>query len=769
MIGERVLRTEDRRLLTGSACFTSDITQMGQVHAVFIRSPYAHADLGAIDVADAAAAAGVIMVLTGQDYEGDGLSSLLHPSNLPDHLDPSQPSFTSDELFPPAQAGPIVVDRARFSGEIVAMVVAETVEAAIDAAELVTIDYEPRPAVTDARAALADAAPDVWDSGNLCAYAERGDATTAAAAVEEAPHVIRVSLHNHRVHGSPMEPRSAIGVFDSDSGRYTLYAPSQGVHRFRRSLATALGLDEHDVRVVTPDVGGAFGLRIPCSNEYPLLLWAARRCGRPVKWEGTRSEGFLSDVHSRDTHCDGTLALDNDGRILAMQLDYLGNIGAHPISFAVLSNLLRMAGPPYDVPALHVRVRGVLTNTTPTSVYRGAGRPEVTRIVERLMDLGAEAVGMDRATLRKRNLISPTALPYRTRLGLTYDSGEFTANLEEVLRLIDWDGFETRRIAAGRRGKLAGIGVANYLESPAAAAHERTDVTIRADRTVQVVIGTQASGQGHETSFAQVVAGTLGVPIEAVSVAFGDSDQAVSGSGSHADRSMRLGGTILVGACEELINKGRERAQGLLDDEDPRINYADGEFVAVESGRSIDLFDVVADTPLSATGEISTRLHAHPNGVAACEVEIDPDTGALSVTRYVSVDDVGRAINPMIVEGQLHGGIVQGIGEAVLEELVYDPATGQLITGSFLDYGLPSTTDTPSLEGRIKECLTDSNPLGVKGAGEAGITPATAVIVSAAVDALRPFGVTHLDTPLSPERIWAAMAGDTVRSESATI
>jgi len=402
-------------------------------------------------------------------------------------------------------------------------------------------------------------------------------------------------------------------------------------------------------------------------------------------------------------------------------------------------------------------VRGAFTNTAPTSVYRGAGRPQVTYIVERLMDLGAKAVGLDRVEIRRRNLIGPAALPYRTRLGLTYDSGAFADNLQMALELIDWDNFETRRSNAEHRGKLAGIGVANYIESPGAAAYERTDVTVRPDGTVHVVIGTQASGQGHETSFAQVVAGTLGVAMETITIEFGDSDQAAGGSGSHADRSMRLGGTILVRACEDILEQGRLRVAEWLGHNAAKITNANGKFATAE--RSVSLFEVASEAPLAATAEISTRLHAHPNGVAACEVEIDPETGALAVTRYVSVDDVGRAINPMIVEGQLHGGAVQGIGEALLEEVIYHPNTGQLLTGSFLDYGLPSTAETPNLDSRVEEHLATSNPLGVKGAGEAGITPAAAVIVSAAVDALRPFGVTNLDTPLSPERIWRAISG----------
>lgn len=767
MIGERVLRVEDRRLLTGAGRYTADLALPDQAYAAFVRSPEAHAEVTSVDVAAAASADGVLTVLTGKDYESDGLGTLLTPGSLPDHLDPTKPSLTGDELFPPPAALPIVVDRVRHVGEIVALIVAETAAAAVDAAELVVVDYETLPSVSNARLALAEGAPMVWEAGNLCVEAERGDTALVATAIQEAAHVVRLSVHNHRVHGSPIEPRSALASFAAELGRYELYAPSQGVHRFRHVLAKALCVETADIRVVTPDVGGAFGLRIPCSNEYPLLLWAARRCGRPVKWEGTRSEGFLADVHGRDTHCDGTLALADDGRILALQLDYIGNIGAHPLSSAVLSNLLRMAGPPYDLPAMHVKVRGAFTNTAPTSVYRGAGRPQVTYIVERLMDLGADALGLGRVEIRRRNLISPTALPYRTRLGLTYDSGAFADNLDKALKLIDWDNFETRRRDAERRGKLAGIGIANYVESPGAAPYERTDVTVQADGTVNVVIGTQASGQGHQTSFAQVVAGILDVPLEAITIEFGDSDKAAGGSGSHADRSMRLGGTILVQACEEIIGQGRQRAAECLGnstDESPAaetttadITYAGGRFVA-DNGRSVGLFELSANTPLAATGEISTRLHAHPNGVAACEVEIDPETGALAVTRYVSVDDVGRAINPMIVEGQLHGGSVQGIGEAVLEELVYDQETGQLLTGSFLDYGLPSTAETPSLDSRIEEHLAESNPLGVKGAGEAGITPAGAVIVSAAVDALQTFGVKHLDTPLSPERIWTAIS-----------
>ena len=416
-----------------------------------------------------------------------------------------------------------------------------------------------------------------------------------------------------------------------------------------------------------------------------------------------------------------------------------------------------MAGPPYDIPAMRVTARGVLANTIPVSVYRGAGRPEVTQVIERLIDLAADETGMDRAELRRRNLVSADAFPYRSGLGLSYDSGAFVDNFDAVLREIDWDGFPARRAAARERGKRAGIGVVTYLESPGAAPYERTDVAVHPDGTVEAVIGTQASGQGHETSFAQVIAGMLEIPLERVEIVYGDTDRAVDGSGSHADRSMRLGGTILFRAARRIVEQGREEAARLLEAAAADIGYADGRFTVLGTDRSVGLFGVAADAPLAATEDISTRLHAHPNGAAACEVEIDPDTGELAIVRYATVDDVGRAINPTIVEGQVHGGIAQGIGQALFEQTVYDPASGQLLSGSFMDYCLPRADDLPSFSGHIDGRPTGNNPLGVKGAGEAGTTPATAVIVSAATDALREYGVAHLEMPLTPERIWRAL------------
>ena len=646
MIGERVPRKEDRRLLTGRGRFSDDFDAPDQAYAAFLRSPHAHARILETDTADADPDAGVLAVLTGRDYAADGLSGLLHYVIPADHLDPSRPGLSDDQISPLPEPLPIATDRVRHVGEIVAMAVAETREAAMDALERVRVEYEPLPAVTDARAAAEPDAPRVWDEDNVCLRAEAGDAAATEAAFAAASRVVRIAFHNHRIYGCPMEPKSALGEFDPESGHFALHAPSQGVHRFKHSIAAALGVEPDSVRIITGDVGGGFGVRSPCANEYPLLLWAARRCGRPVKWQGSRSDTFLSDFHARDFRTEGALALDADDRITAARIDYLGNLGAYPISFAVLSNLLKMAGPPYDIPAMHVTVRGALANTIPVSVYRGAGRPEVTQVVERLIDLAADEAGADRAELRRRNLIAADAMPYRSGLGLDYDSGAFGENFDAVLREIDWDGFPARRAAARARGKRAGIGAVTYLESPGAAPYERTDVSVRADGGVEAVIGTQASGQGHETSFAQVVAEMLEVPFDRVEIVYGDTDRAVAGSGSHADRSMRLGGTILYRAAKRIVEQGREEAARLLEAAVADIGYADGRFTVLGTDRSIGVFEVAAEAPLAATEEISTRLHAHPNGAAACEVEIDPETGELAVVRYATVDDVGRAINP---------------------------------------------------------------------------------------------------------------------------
>jgi aerobic carbon-monoxide dehydrogenase large subunit len=760
LIGQSIRRTEDRRLLTGLGRFTDDLALPNQVHAAFVRAVHAHARLHDVDTAEARRVPGVLAILTGRDYVADGLGGVNHMPNNADHLDPAKPAFGPGTLprEPLPVQMPLAVDRVRHVGEAVAIVVAETAEAARDAAERVEPRYEALPAVIDMLDALAPGAPVLWEGwpDNLFVTSANGDRAAVEAAFARAHRVVRFTSRNQRVCPMPLEPRAAVGSHDPRSDSYTLHSASQGVHRHKNGLVGALRVPPARVRVLTGDVGGGFGVRSPCYPEYPALLWAARRVGVPVKWTATRAESFLSDFQAREIFAEAALALDASGRFLALAIDYVGNLGSHPVSFAVLANLLRMAGGVYDIPALHVGVRGVVTNTLPVGVYRGAGRPEATFVLERLIDLAATEMALDRVELRRRNLIA--ALPYQSPLGHRYDSGAFADNLASALGLVDWAGFPARRDAAAARGRLAGIGVANYLESPTGMAAERTDLRVLPEGRVTAVIGTQASGQGHETSFAQVMAAQLQLPLDQVAVTFGDTDLAVSGGGSHSDRSMRLGGTILVRASDAIIARGRTLAAHALEADAGDIVYQAGRFIVAGTDRSIGLYELAAlGEPLAATEEIAQRLHAHPTGAAACEIEIDPETGALALTRYVTVDDVGRVINPMIVEGQVHGGIAQSVGQALMESCVYSPETAQLLTGSFLDYAMPRADDLPSFATASNATLATSNPLGIKGAGECGTTPATAAIINAVADALGRLGVRHLEMPATSERIWRAI------------
>ena len=771
LIGQPVRRKEDRRFLTGRGRFTDDIDLPGQAYAAFLRSPHAHAHITRLDTRQARTAPGVRAVLTGRDYVDDGLYALDHMVNGVDHFDLSKPAFAPETLLhdPLPSHFPMASDRVRHVGEIVAMVVADTPDAARDAAECIEVDWQELPAVPDAQAAAAAGAPPLWDGGNVCVSDSRGDRAATDAALANADHVVRLSALNHRVSGVPMEPRAAIGVFDETTGTATLHAPSQGVHRYKLMIGKALDLTPDRVRIVTPDVGGGFGVRSCANAEYALLVWASCRIARPVKWTATRSECFLADFQARGVQGDGVLALDRDGRFTALKLDYIVDLGAYPVSLAVLGNLLKLAGGPYEIPAIHVDGRAVFTSTIPTSVYRGAGRPEVTYMVERMIDLAAAEIGIDRADLRRRNLIPSSALPYQSPLGPLYESGAFVDNLDTAKEAIDWAGFPARRAAARERGVFAGIGIATYLEAPAGAPIERADIRVLPEGRVEAVVGTQSSGQGHETAFAQVVAEVLQIAPDQIDVVFGDSDRAVTGGGSHSDRSMRLGGTVLFHASEEIVERGCRLAAHLLEAAETDIAYADGRFGIAGTDRFIGLFDLAEATaasglpddisgPLEGTNTVDQRLPAHPNGVAACEVEVDPETGAVAIVRYVTVDDVGRIINPIIVDGQIHGGIAQGAGQALWEQCVYDRETGQFLSGSFMDYCMPKADDLPSFGVSFNDTQpAPSNPLGVKGAGEAGTTPACAAIVGAVVDALRDSGVRHLEMPLTSEKIFRAI------------
>lgn len=772
LIGQSVPRREDLRFLTGAGHFTDDLNIAGQAFVGFVRSPHAHADIQTLDTGAALSAPGVVAVLTGGDYLADGHGPVNHLANGVDHFDLTKPAFPPETILQDPLPGhfPIAAGRVRHVGEIVAVIVAETPDKALDAAERVAVEYAPLPAVTDARAAAAGGSPQLFDGGNLCISLDRGDRAATETAFARAGHVIELKSHNQRISGIPLEPRAALGAYDAGTGMATLHAPSQGVHRYKLAVASALNMAPEKVRVVTPDVGGGFGVRSCANVEYPLLVWASRRAGRPVKWTATRSETFVADYQARDTHADAAMAFDRDGGILALRLDYLANIGAYPVSFAVLANLLRMAGGPYDIPAMHVSGRAVFTNTLPVSVYRGAGRPEVTFLVERMLDMAADDLGIDRLEIRRRNLIPPQALPYQSPLGPLYDCGGFADNLAAAAADVDWDDFAARRAAAAARGRLAGIGIATYLESPTGAPTERADIRIGDNQRIEAVIGTQSTGQGHETVFAQVVAESLQVPAATVDIVFGDTDRAVSGGGTHSDRSMRLGGTALVRAGDAVIARGTAIAAHLLEAATADIAFAGGRFSVAGTDRSIGLFDVAAAAltdrvpdrlggPLEGTDTVAVRLPAHPNGVAACEVEIDPETGTIAVIRYITIDDVGRVIHPVIVDGQVHGGIAQGLGQAMMEHGIYDAHTGQVLTGSFLDYCLPRADDLPSFSTALNDAHpTKSNPLGVKGAGEAGTTPATAALVNAVVDALRDHGIRHLEMPLTPERVFRALS-----------
>jgi carbon-monoxide dehydrogenase large subunit len=512
------------------------------------------------------------------------------------------------------------------------------------------------------------------------------------------------------------------------------------------------------VHVVCPDVGGGFG---PRSNLYPeqvLVAWAARRVGRPVRWTSDRSEAFLTDYQGRDMITRAALALDSDGRILALRAVLLGNIGAHTVTFVPLFNSYRVLTSVYDIPAAYAELCGVLTNTVPTAPYRGAGRPEAIHVIERLLDMAARRLKLDRVEIRRRNMITKSALPYRNPMGLNYDSGDFHANMQTTLDRADWAGFATRREASRRRGRRRGIAVANYIEAPVGAPREKVVVTVCRDNSVEIVSGTQSTGQGHATSFAQVIADYLGVPFERIRLVTGDTAVVTIGGGTHSDRSMRIAGTLLVQAATDLIERGRALAAPLLNAAPADLTFAEGRFRAPHSDRSLSLFDLARDHELAAPAEFSGRIPAHPTGCAVCELEVDPETGMVDILRYTTVDDVGQAINPLIVDGQTHGGIVQGVGQALSETIALEPATGQVLSGSFMDYGMPRADRLPSFDVVLAEDPTLGNPLRVKGGGEGGITPATAVVINALVDALAEDGIEDIEMPATPHRIWAALA-----------
>ncbi len=769
-IGAPVRRHEDLRLLTGLGRYSDDLTLPGQAYAVMLRSPHAHAMIGTIDTAVAGAVPGVLAVLTGRDMMADGLRPIPHAvwSGHPAEI-PLPNSDGSTASGPPHFCMATTI--ARHVGDIVVVVIATSLTAARDAAERVIVEYETLPAVTHAPLAARPEAARAWNEGasNVCIDSVLGDAAATNAAFSRAAHVVRFDTWVQRVAGVPMEPRAAIGEYDPTNGKYTLRAGAGGAIRPRNDLAAVLGVPQANVRMVMHDVGGNFGTRGAFNPEFALVVWAARRIGRPVKWTSDRSEAFLCDYQARDLAVTAELALDAEGTFLAMRCDNMVNLGAYPVGFSPLQKGAAIVSSIYHVPLVTVRARGVFTNTAPTRPYRSAGRPEVMYVMERLIDLAARQSGLDRIALRRRNLVPESAMPYRNPFGMTYDSGAYHQVMETALRLGDWTGFPARRAQAAARGKCRGIGVANYVDTATGVPRERAEITVKPEGVVEVVVGTGSQGQGHETSFAQLINEWLGVPNACVQLVTGDTDRVVWGGGAHSGRALRLGSIVMHAASFEIIEKATRIASHVLEADRSDVVFSEGRFTVTGTDRSIGLFDVAAaaltrnDLPEDLAGElgaISDKTIAEasfPYGCHVCEVEVDPETGVVEIARYTAVDDVGRAVNPMIVHGQVHGGIAQGVGQALWEQIVYDRSTGQLLTGSFMDYAMPRASGLPFYVTELSEVPSPTHPLGIRPAGEGGTTPALGVVMNAIVDALSVFGVTHVEMPATPERVWRAI------------
>lgn len=760
-------RLEDRRFLTGAGRYVDDIVLGRQCHMALVLSPYAHATIGEIDAEEALAMPGVLAVLTGQDVLADGLG-------------PVPPFF-----MPALWGGPegygtlrpiLATDKVRCVGDRVAVVIAETRDEARLAAEAVEVDYDPLPVVTDARAALAEGAPQLWDdceTGNLSCKIEMGDRDATAEAFARADHVARCELKSPRVAPSPLEPRGCIGAYDRAEDRYTLYTSSQDPHGFRTVIArNVLKIAESRIRVVSPDVGGGFGLKAHMHPEDALVLWASRRVGRPVKWIATRSESLLTDTQGRGQDVEGEIAFTAEGRVLAVRATAWHNMGAYfwgtatpPIFFS-----LQLVPNVYDIGAVDLTTHAVFTNIAPMSVYRGAGRPEATFLVERLMDEAAATLGMDAARFRRINAIKAGAMPYTTATGMVYDSGDFDGMISSCAAAADWEGYAARAEATKGRGQVRGRSLISYVEI-AGVMNERMEIRFEPDGTLTILAGTHAHGQGHATVFSQMVADWLSVPVDSIRYVQGDTDKVLIGRGTFAARSSMLGGTALLRARDALIDRASDMAALVLEADKADILFEDGVLKVRDTNKALPLTEAAKlfyipagpanalGLGLSGAGTSAGKPGAapnFPNGCMVCEVEVTPETGALRIDRFVAFDDAGRVLNHMICEGQIHGGIAQGLGQALLEEVTYD-TEGQLTSGSFMDYCLPRAEHMPEIDSELMEIPCTTNPLGVKGIGESGAIGAPAAIVNAVLDAVRPLGVTALDMPVTQPRLWAAL------------
>ena len=765
-IGQAVRRVEDQRFLLGQGRYVDDINLPGQCHGVTVLSPHAHARIKRIDVAKAKAAPGVLCVLTGADAVAEKLGSFTA------HLMPEDfGAPKGHRTFQPV----LNAEKVRFVGDRIAFVVAETLTQARDAAELVEVDYEPLPAVVDLEDAAKDGAPKVWEDcpqGNVGFRLMFGNKEATDAAFAEAKHVVQLRVENNRLSPVAMEPRAAIGDYNAAEDSYTLYTTSQNPHGVRMEMSHIFHVPENGIRVIAPDVGGGFGLK---GNPFPddaLVVWAARRLRRPVKWVASRSESMLTDHCGRETLYYGELALDEHGKILALRARCLFQLGAYFVGAALAAGAfsVRFIPEAYDIQTMHIMSQGLFTNTSQSGPYRGAGRPEAAYFTERLIEHAARVIGMDPAEIRRRNLIPPNKLPYATPTLWNYDSGEFERLMDKCIELSDWKGFAARKKASQKNGKLRGRAVSYYIEF-GGIFNDRMDLRFNPDATLTILGGTHSHGQGHATVFAQCAHEWLGVPLEDIRYVQGDTAQVPMGRGTYGARSAIVGGNALKAASEAIIEKGKQLAATLMEADAADIEFKDGQYRVVGTDKAITITDVAkaAYAPmgpltgkfgvgLEASGSFSPEPPSHPNGAHVCELEVDPETGEVTIDRYFVVDDLGRVLNPLIVRGQIHGGVVQGLGQALLEHQVYDRQSGQLISGSFMDYGMPRADTMPNVEAELEEVPCKTNPLGVKGIGESGTIGAPPTVINALIDALAPLGVDRIDMPATPLRVWQAIS-----------
>ncbi|AMJ62897.1 carbon monoxide dehydrogenase [Bosea sp. PAMC 26642] len=773
-IGQPVPRKEDEILVQGQGQYTDDLSLERQLFAAFVRSPHAHGHLRAVDTADAQAMKGVVAIYTGADLTGQGYKAIITPLNVPGRDGASMKT--------PERAA-LATDKVRFVGDPIAIVVAHTADQARNAAEAVGLDIDVLPAVTDAEQALGIEAPQLYNdlAGNLIVDFQFGDSNKVAAAFTEAAHITRLRIVNNRVVVNPIEPRAALASFDGKSKRYTLHAPSQGAFGMRNNLAAAMGVKPAELRLVTGHVGGSFGMKASVFPEYVVLLHAARMLKRPVKWTDQRSESFVSDHHGRDMVFEAELALDARGRFLATRFTGVANMGAYLTPVGAImptSNIGKNSVGMYRTPLVEVRTRCAVTNTPPIGAYRGAGRPEGNYFMERLIDTAAREMGIDSASLRRRNLVSPAKLPWATPMGTIYDSGDFPALFERALEASDWKGYPARLKASRKAGLLRGRGIGCFLEVTAPPSNEMGGIHFEPDGSVSIVTGTLDYGQGHWTPFAQLLTSQLGVPFEQIKLVQGDSDRLIAGGGTGGSKSLMASGSAIIEASDLVIEKGKLLAGHFLEANVADIAFAAGQFTVVGTDRSIGIMDIAArlqggaavapDLPQSLDVDhvFNAAPSAYPNGCHIAEVEIDPETGHVEVARYVMVNDFGTVVNPMLVEGQLHGGIVQGIGQALFERTVYDES-GQLMTGSYMDYALPRAEDVPFFSFESQGMPTQNNRVGAKGCGEAGCAGSLPSVMNAVVDALAPYGITHLDMPATPQEVWRVIqSGKSFRQNS---